>query len=166
MGHGGLDWAYIKKHDPKALLVQRVSRLRAKNGLDQTYLRCIISSRYLSDYIQPIVTGVNVPHISGRQIGSFKIPLPPPPVQRKIAAILSAYDELIENNRRRIALLEKLAEEIYREWFVRLRFPGHEKVKRIKGVPDWWSLKASSNFRRLFSRPIRCRSNSKKQLSR
>ena len=53
----------------------------------------------------------------------------------KIAAILSAYDELIENNKRRIALLEKLAEEIYREWFVRLRFPGHEKVKIVKGVP-------------------------------
>ena len=52
--------------------------------------------------------------------------------QRRIAAILSAYDELIENNKRRIALLEKMAEEIYREWFVRLRFPGHEKVKKVK----------------------------------
>jgi type I restriction enzyme S subunit len=60
--------------------------------------------------------------------------------QRKIAAILSAYDELIENNKRRIALLEKMAEEIYREWFVRLRFPGHEKVKVIKGVPQGWKL--------------------------
>ena len=55
--------------------------------------------------------------------------------QKKIAAILSAYDELIENNKRRMALLEKMAEEIYREWFVRLRFPGHEKVKLVKGVP-------------------------------
>lgn len=136
----GLKWAYIKKYDPKSLLVQRVSRLRSKTGLDQTYLRCVISSRYFSDYIQPIVTGVNVPHISGRQIGNFKIPLPPPQVQRKIAAILSAYDELIENNKRRIALLEKMAEEIYREWFVRLRFPGHEKVKRRKGVPDGWQV--------------------------
>jgi len=137
----GLKWAYIKKHDPRALLVQRVSRLRAKNGLNQTYLRCLISSGYFSDYIQPIVTGVNVPHISGKQIGDFKIPLPPPPIQQKIAAILSAYDDLIENNHRRIALLEKMAEEIYREWFVRLRFPGHDKVKVIKGVPDGWEIK-------------------------
>lgn len=136
----GLKWAYIKKHDPKALLVQRVSRLRAKNGLNQAYLRCLISSRYFSDYIQPIVTGVNVPHISGRQIGSFKIPLPPPPLQKKIAAIISAYDELIENNRRRIALLEKLTEEIYREWFVRFRFPGHEIVKLVKGIPQGWRV--------------------------
>ncbi|TSA37777.1 MAG: restriction endonuclease subunit S [Verrucomicrobiaceae bacterium] len=64
--------------------------------------------------------------------------------QKKIAAILSAYDELIENNRRRIALLEKLAEEIYREWFVRLRFPGHEKVRVTKGVPQGWSIQPAS----------------------
>jgi type I restriction enzyme S subunit len=144
----GLKWAYIKKHDPKALLVQRVSRLRAKNGLDQTYLRCLISSRYFSDYIQPIVTGVNVPHISGRQIGSFKIPLPPPPLQKKIAATISAYDELIENNRQRIALLEKLAEEIYREWFVRLRFPGHANVKSVKGLPMGWQQLRILDFAR------------------
>lgn len=60
--------------------------------------------------------------------------------QQRIAAVLSAYDELIEKNRRRIALLEKLAEELYREWFVRLRFPGHEKVKIVKGVPEGWEL--------------------------
>jgi type I restriction enzyme S subunit len=58
--------------------------------------------------------------------------------QKKIAAILSAYDELIENNKRRIALLEKMAEEIYREWFVRFRFPGHDKVKFKKGLPEGW----------------------------
>src|SRR6266545_4837634 len=66
--------------------------------------------------------------------------IPKLPVQRKISAILSAYDELSENNKRRIALLEKLAEEIYREWFVRLRFPGHKKVKVVKGVPQGWEL--------------------------
>ena len=82
-----------------------------------------------------------MPHISGKQIGDFKVPLPAPIIQRKIAAILSAYDELIENNKRRIALLEKLAEQIYREWFVRLRFPGHEKVKFVKGVPEGWEVK-------------------------
>lgn len=60
--------------------------------------------------------------------------------QARIIAILSTYDDLIENNRRRIALLEKMAEEIYREWFVRLRFPGHEKVKIVKGMPEGWKL--------------------------
>jgi type I restriction enzyme S subunit len=67
--------------------------------------------------------------------------LPPQKTQHKIAAILSAYDELIENNKRRIALLEKMADEIYREWFIRLRFPGHQTVKVVKGVPRGWLLR-------------------------
>jgi len=58
--------------------------------------------------------------------------------QRKIASIVFTYDDLIENNKRRITLLGKMAEEIYREWFVRMRFPGHEKVKVVKGVPEGW----------------------------
>jgi type I restriction enzyme S subunit len=71
-------------------------------------------------------------------VSRITLPFPSYEAQKKIAAILSAYDDLMENNRRRIALLEKLAEEIYREWFVRLRFPGHEKVKLVKGVPEGW----------------------------
>ena len=59
-----------------------------------------------------------------------------------IAEILSAYDDLIENNRRRIALLEEAARMLYREWFVRLRFPGHEHVKIIDGVPEGWERRA------------------------
>ncbi len=71
-------------------------------------------------------------------VSRITLPFPSYEAQKKIAATLSAYDELMENNRRRIALLEKLGEEIYREWFVRLRFPGHEKVKLVKGVPEGW----------------------------
>lgn len=134
----GLKWAYIQHEDPRALLVQRVARLKAKKGIDQTYLRCLISSAYFAAYVQPIVTGVNVPHISGKQIGDLKIPLPTLQQQRKIAAMLSAYDDLIANNQRRIALLESMAEEIYREWFVRLRFPSELKAGIKNGVPIGW----------------------------
>ena len=63
--------------------------------------------------------------------------------QRCIADILSAYDDLIENNRRRMALLEEAARQLYREWFVRLRFPGHEHTRITNGVPDGWSEKES-----------------------
>lgn len=70
----------------------------------------------------------------------INIPLPPLSIQNKIAAVLSAYDDLIENNDRRITLLEKMAEEIYREWFVRLRFPGHEQVTFHKGIPEGWEM--------------------------
>lgn len=135
----GLKWAYIKPEDPPSLLVQRVARLRAGRELDQTYLRAVISSSYFSAYIQPIVTGVNVPHISGKQIAGFKVPVPPLEQQRKIAALISAYDDLIANNQRRIALLESMAEEIYREWFVRMRFPGTESVAFEKGMPTDWT---------------------------
>ena len=138
--------AYIKPTDLTLPLVQRVSRLRSKNGLDQTYLRCLISSKYFSAYIQPIVTGVNVPHISGRQIGGFKIPLPRIAAQRKIAAVISAYDDLIENNRHRISLLERMAEQLYREWFVRFRFPGYENAKFEKGIPVGWDSAPASKF--------------------
>lgn len=89
---------------------------------------------------------------SGRQradasfLKKVKLRIPAPTIQRRIAAILSAYDDLIENNQRRIALLEMMAEEIYREWFVRLRFPNHKKVKVIKGVPEGWSFDKASVF--------------------
>jgi len=78
-------------------------------------------------------------------IRGFEIPLPPLPTQRKIAAILSAHDDLIENNTRRIAILEKMAQTIYREWFVHFRFPGHEQVAMVDSelgpIPEGWEVK-------------------------
>ena len=71
-------------------------------------------------------------------IERFQVPLPDLSEQRKIAGLLSAYDDLIENNRRRIALLEQAARELYREWFVRLRFPGHENTRIVDGLPEGW----------------------------
>lgn len=74
----------------------------------------------------------------------FQIPLPPLPTQKRIADILSTYDDLIENNNRRIALLEQAARHLYKEWFVRFKFPGHEKVKVVDGVPEGWERKTFS----------------------
>jgi type I restriction enzyme S subunit len=85
--------------------------------------------------------GAAIQNINTDILRNTDIPLPALPIQRKIAAVLSAYDDLIENNNRRIAILEKMAEELYREWFVRMRFPGHEKVKIIKGMPEGWEAK-------------------------
>jgi type I restriction enzyme, S subunit len=91
-------------------------------------------------------SGHGTKRLDTRVLEDWPLPLPPLPIQRKIAAILSAYDELIETQQRRIELLEKLAEEIYREWFVRLRFPGHEKVKKIKSLPEGWSNEKFGQF--------------------
>ena len=134
----GLKWARLKPHDPPSLLVQRVARLRAKPGLRQDFLTYVIGSAAFSEYVRNIMSGTNVPHISGVQIKAFKFRLPGENAQAAIASTLSAYDDLIDNNRRRIALLEKAARLLYREWFVHFRFPGHEHVKIMGGIPEDW----------------------------
>lgn len=97
-------------------------------------------STTLRDSLVSFAGGAATPIVNKSTFSSIKLLVPEFHLQQKIAAILSAYDELIENNQRRVALLEKMAEEIYREWFVRLRFPGHEKVAKVKGVPEGWKL--------------------------
>jgi type I restriction enzyme S subunit len=72
---------------------------------------------------------------------ALKVRAPDRPSQESIVSILSAYDDLIENNRRRIALLEEAARMLYREWFVYFHFPGHEHVKIAAGVPDGWEVR-------------------------
>lgn len=141
----GLKWSFIRVGDPKSLLVQRCARLRSNNSLlDQNFLRFVIGSPSFENYVKPITTGVNVPHISGQQILDFEFTLPPLPVQRRIAGILSAYDELIENSQRRIRILEEMARSLYREWFVHFRFPGHENVPLVSSslgdIPQGWEV--------------------------
>lgn len=92
------------------------------------------------DNLVALKLGGSQQNLNAATIRSFPIYVPALEIQRKIAAVLAAYDDLIEANRRRIALLERMAEELYREWFVRLRFPGHAKTKITKGLPAGWSL--------------------------
>jgi len=112
------------------------------------FIYYLLQTLYRSGYMAVF----NIQHtgVSRFQYTAFKnhteLRIPGLNAQRKIAAVLSAYDELIENNKRRIALLEKSAEEIYREWFVRFRFPGHERVRFVKGVPEGWSVKKLCDF--------------------
>jgi type I restriction enzyme S subunit len=80
-------------------------------------------------------------NLSGGIIRSFKVLAPGLAIQKRIADILSAYDEMIENNRRRMALLEEAARQLYEEWFVRLRFPGYEHTKIADSLPTSWERK-------------------------
>ena len=92
-------------------------------------------------------TGASNPTLNRNHIHKIEVLFPQDTcVQRKIAAILIAYDDLIETNKRRIALLEKMAEELYREWFVRMRFPGWRDTPSVKGVPDGWQIKPLSEL--------------------
>ncbi|WP_339230588.1 restriction endonuclease subunit S [Oceanobacillus sp. FSL K6-2867] len=86
-------------------------------------------------------SGAGVPTLNRNHIGLLKIKIPDIKKQEKIANVLSTYDKLIENNNRRIEVLEQAAEEIYKEWFVRMRFPGYENTKFVKGIPEGWEVK-------------------------
>lgn len=108
--------------------------------------------------IENLALSSGVPHINLGILQKFQIQLPPLPTQKKIASILSAYEDLIENNNQRIKLLEEMAEEIYKEWFVRLRFPGYQKTKFFDqegkkvehgtpgALPEGWGKKAIKEF--------------------
>ncbi len=93
-----------------------------------------------------IVTGATVDRIPLEKFPDFPAALPKLPVQKQIASILSAYDDLMENNRRRMALLEESARLLYQEWFIRLRFPGHEHVKIKDDIPEGWEKVPISSF--------------------
>ena len=98
--------------------------------------------------IKNLAFAAGVPHINLDILRNFEVPLPPLPVQRRIAGVLSAYDELIENGQRRIRILEEMARALYREWFVHFRFPGHENHVRVPSsfgeIPTGWEV---SSFR-------------------
>ena len=88
--------------------------------------------------IKSIVSQCAQAGIRGSDLGELYVEFPPLATQRRIADILSAYDGLIENNRKQIKLLEESAQRLYKEWFVDLRFPGHEHAKIVGGVPEGW----------------------------
>lgn len=117
------------------------------NITDSNYVYYLISAKYIRDLATNSMTGA-----SGRQradvkfIKKIKWKFPDLPTQQRIADILSTYDDLIENNNKRITLLERAAQELYKEWFVRFRFPGHETTKFVNGLPEGWTRKKISEF--------------------
>ena len=98
--------------------------------------------RPMLEHLRSISTGAATKFVTLTILNGLTLQLPPLTIQRKIASILSAYDDLIENNTRRIAILEEMAQAIYREWFVNFRFPGHENLKLVDSalgkIPEGW----------------------------
>jgi type I restriction enzyme S subunit len=114
----GLKTSQIKKYDIPCLLVQRVASLRATEGLDQNYLRYVISSYWFVEYVKSVQTGTAVPHISPTQIKSFEFKLPSTQEQKAIAHILGSLDDKIQLNRQMNATLEAMAQALFKSWFV------------------------------------------------
>ncbi|MDA8254889.1 MAG: restriction endonuclease subunit S [Betaproteobacteria bacterium] len=103
---------------------------------------------------QQFSQGATQDNLSQEKLLSLEFEVPKVDEQTRIADILAAYDGLIENNRRRMALLEESARLLYREWFVRLRFPGHEHCRIVDGVPEGWERKTVNELSRFLKRGI------------
>ena len=118
-----------------------------KNKADTYFLYHLLNHIDLSG----LDSGASIPSMTERTYYSIKIDLPDLTTQKRIANILSTYDSLIEANNRRIELLEQTAQELYKEWFVRFRFPGYENTKFENGLPEGWELKKIGDIARVKS---------------
>ena len=143
----GATTGYAKRIRTKqhAIFASYLVRIRINSKCDSKYIGYIIESDEYKQFIQLNIGGAAQPHANAQILTSFPISLPPPQTQQKIAAILSTYDDLIENNTRRIKILEDMAQTLYQEWFVHYRFPGHENVPMVESelgpIPQGWQIK-------------------------
>ncbi len=114
--------------------------------LDLGFLFAFLRSSLFQQQAQSFAIGAAQLNFGPIHLKQMKIVVPPLGEQRNIASIISAYDDLIENNGRRIQLLEQAARLLYKEWFVHLRFPGHEHIKITNGVPEGWAVRRLSDL--------------------
>ena len=112
--------------------------------VDARFLYQILKSEYYRPYFKQYCTGSAQPQLPIKNFSQIYLNVPDIKTQHRIADILSVYDNLIENNQKQIKLLEEAAQRLYKEWFVDLRFPGHENTKIVDGVPEGWNEKTLS----------------------
>jgi type I restriction enzyme S subunit len=139
----------IRNHDT-IFLGQRLVSYRADPAkLDARFLLYSFLQSDLQGQVRALGSGATVEHMRVPDAKKLTISLPPLPVQKRIADILSAYDDLIENNTRRIQILEEMAQAIYREWFVHFRYPGHEGARMVPSemgeIPEGWDYHSIGN---------------------
>jgi type I restriction enzyme S subunit len=130
--------AMWKESVPGMMIQKALHRIRPHACIDHRFLFYSLLHQGRIGSFAPLFTGATIKHFPREKLAKVEIPFPSIDVQGRIADILSAYDDLIENIRRRMALLEDAARQLYREWFVRLRFPGHEHTRITNGVPEGW----------------------------
>jgi type I restriction enzyme S subunit len=127
-------------HNQRIGLVEPTS-----DAVELRFLYYLFNTLPVRDQIQATATGAKVRHTAPKRIEDVVVRFPPLPTQRKIAQVLWAYDDLIENNNRRIQVLEEVAQRIYREWFVDMRYPGYEGVQLVDSelglLPKHWSVR-------------------------
>ena len=121
-------------------------RLRDPSKTDMRFVYYLFNSKSVRQQIRASASGAKIRHTAPSRIANVRVRVPSLSVQQRVAGILSTYDELIENNQRRIRILEEMARALYREWFVELRFPRHDKVERVTSlmgdIPKGWEVKS------------------------
>ena len=132
--------AIVKDEDVPANTNQAVALIRFNKGVNIDYLYYFMIQKSFNAYVNCMSAQAAQPNINLKQIGNLQIALPTDEQQKRIDGILSAYDNLIENNNKRIKLLEQMAESLYKEWFVRFRFPGYEDVEFEEKKPRSWQV--------------------------
>ena len=142
----GATTGYAKyiKNAPDSVFASYLVRLCLGEDVESRFVGYVVESDDYKKFIQTNIGGSAQPNANAKVLTSYPLTIPPLPTQRKIASILSAYDDLIENNLRRIKILEEMAQNLYREWFVKFRFPGYENVRFVDSplgrIPEGWEV--------------------------
>ena len=136
--------AIWKDSAPGMMIQKALHRIRPHDCLDHRFLFYSFLHLGKAGGFSPLCTGATIKHLPRQQLAKLDIAIPPLSTQQRIASTLTAYDDLIENNTRRITLLEQAARLLYEEWFVCLRFPGREHTKIVDGVPKGWKRVAAT----------------------
>ena len=130
--------AIWKEQIPNMKIQKALHRVRVHDDMDYRYLFYWFLLAGKTGALEQYFTGATIKHMPGQKLKSVVIEKPPIEIQHRIADILSAYDDLIENNQKQIKLLEEAAQRLYKEWFVDLHFPGWENTTIIDGLPEGW----------------------------
>lgn len=129
----------FKYKNKRVLFGTNLYKVENKSEIDNRFLFWLLKHQHYVNYIAGVKSGTAVQMVTKKNVEDYKFNCPPKSIRDKISNILWTYDTLIENNNRRIRLLEQMAENLYKEWFVRFRFPGHEKLEN--GLPKEWTIK-------------------------
>lgn len=146
--------AIWKNQIPNMKIQKALHRVRVHDCLDYRYLYYWFLLAGKTGGLEQYFTGATIKHMPGQKLKSVVIDKPPIGIQRSIADVLSSYDDLIENNQKQIKLLEEAAQRLYKEWFVDLRFPGHENMKITDGVPEGWHKTTLAEIAAIIKRGI------------
>lgn len=138
--------AIWKDQIPNMKIQKALHRVRVHDCLDYRYLYYWFLLSGKTGVLEQYFTGATIKHMPGQKLKSVIIDKPPIEIQTRIADVLSSYDDLIENNQKQIKLLEEAAQQLYKEWFVDLRFPGHETIPIVDGIPEGWEMAEVADF--------------------